>query len=150
MPEVSFYHLERQSLDEALAQLLEKASAAGLKAVVRVSNTMLLTSLDKALWEKPVGSFLPHGTANSPNTNQQPVFISDGDDNPANATLLFVVNDAEFEGIDSYDRVFYMFEGQNQLNVEHARAIWKTLRDKGVALKYWQQGERGNWQLKAS
>ena len=149
MPEVSFYHLERQSLDEALAQLLEKACQAQLKSVVRVSNTMLLNSLDKALWEKPLNSFLPHATAKDKFLQQQQVFLSENDDNPAKATLLFIINDAEFSSFEGYDRVFYVFEGQNQLNVDHAREIWKKLRDEGVSLKYWQQGERGNWQLKA-
>lgn len=150
MTEVSFYHLERQSLDEAMAQLLAKASQASLKAVVRVSNDMLLKSLDRALWEKPVNSFLPHATAKDANSELQPIYITAGLDNPAVATVLVVVNDADFAEFEAYDRVLYVFEGQNQLNVEHARGQWKGFRDKGVTLKYWQQGERGNWQLKAS
>jgi DNA polymerase-3 subunit chi len=150
MTEVSFYHLERQSLDEALALLLGKASQASLKAVVRVSNSMLLTNIDRALWEKPTNSFLPHGTKKDGDADQQPIFITEGDDNPASATLLFIINDAEFGNYENYDRVFYIFEGQNLLNVEHARGQWRELRDRGDTLKYWQQSEQGNWQLKAN
>lgn len=150
MAEVSFYHLERQNLSDALAQLLEKASQASLKSIVRVSNLMLLSSLDKALWENPNDSFLPHATAKDKFSQQQPVILTEKEENPNQATLLFVINDAEFAEFEKYDRVFYIFEGQNQLNVEHARTVWKKFRDQGVELKYWQQGERGNWQLKAS
>ena len=44
MTDVSFYHLQRQSLDRALPKLLERVLASSLKALVRSDNPELLAA----------------------------------------------------------------------------------------------------------
>lgn len=149
MSQVSFYHLQHQTVGVALAQLLEKALASGLRAVVRVSSKQMLDKLDKELWQTPIDGFLPHATPSDKSLEQQPIILTEAQDNPANASLLFVINDANFDGFADYERVFYVFDGGNELNVADARERWKSLKDDGVSPQYWQQGERGGWKLKS-
>ena len=150
MPEISFYHLQKQNVADALAQLLGKAYGGGHKAVVRLSNKMLMEQLDKALWDTPIDGFLPHATKKDKQADLQPIYLTLEQDNPANAKLLFVVNDAEFAGFEGYERLLYVFDGASELNVEHARVQWKSLKDQGLEPKYWQQGDNGGWQLKGA
>ena len=62
MAEIGFYHLTRSTLEEALPRLLDKAYAAGQRALVRVGSPERVELLDRALWTFARESFLPHGT----------------------------------------------------------------------------------------
>ena len=61
MGEVYFYHLTRQSINEALAPLLKKCLDNNWRVVVRGTDLKLLEALDEPLWEGPSNEFLPHG-----------------------------------------------------------------------------------------
>lgn len=149
MAEISFYHLQKQTLIEALALLLEKAEQAGLKSVLRFANKALLDDIDKKLWEISPASFVAHGSKNDQFAEMQPIFLTLKDDNPAKAEVLMVINDAGFEGIEAYARVLYIFNGNDGQILNHARDMWKKFRDQNMALKYWRQDEAGRWALKA-
>ena len=84
MTDVLFYHLERARLEAVLPDLLEKTLAKGWKAVVRTGAEADVKALDDMLWTWRDDSFLPHG-AGDPNdaaSARQPVWLTDGDDNP--------------------------------------------------------------------
>ena len=147
--EVRFYHLQRQPLDTALPKLLEKVLEAGLKAVVKVPDGDVLETLDTALWTYDPASFLPHGSARSGHERDQPVFLTTGDDNPADASVLVLVDAVAAPDIDRYDRCLYMFDGRDDAVVTRARAYWSDLKDRGVAMSYWQQRPSGGWEQKA-
>jgi len=59
--EVYFYHLTRQSINEALVPLLKKCLDNNWRVVVRGTDLKLLEALDETLWEGPGNEFLPHG-----------------------------------------------------------------------------------------
>ncbi len=46
-----------------------------------------------------------------------------------------------------FERVFDLFDGNDEAAVVAARLRWKTARDGGHGVTYWQQTERG-WQKK--
>jgi DNA polymerase III subunit chi len=48
--EVLFYHLERQSLDAVLPQLVERALARGWRAVIQAGSEERVAALDSLLW----------------------------------------------------------------------------------------------------
>ena len=148
MPEVMFYHLQRQTLAEALPKLMEKVLQSGQKAVVRTADKVLMRSLDTALWVYDPDSFLPHGTEEHGDQALQPVFLTTGDDNPAGAGILVAVDGAlpdDSSQIEEYDRLLYMFDGRDAAVVTKARADWKALKEKTSELSYWQQTETGGW-----
>jgi DNA polymerase-3 subunit chi len=143
--EYGFYHLTRTPLEPALGRLLERVLVSGQRAVVVASSPERVEALNRALWIFGRDSFLPHGTREDGFAEVQPVFLTDGADFPNGATVLVLVDGAELEPPPQFTRCLYMLEGRDEAAVAQARALWQRLRDRGEALTYWQQSERG-WQ----
>ena len=149
MTDISFYHLLHQPLTSALPKLLEKVQAAGLKAVIKVGSTERMQELDATLWTYHKASFLPHGSQKSKFPEQQPLYFTTEDENPAKATILVLVDSMESPDIDNYDRCLEMFDGTDQEAVTKARSRWKSYKEADHELTYWQQTEQGGWGKKA-
>lgn len=145
MVEVGFYHLTRSSLEEALPRLLEKAYAAGQRAVVRVGNAERLELLNRSLWTYEKESFLPHGSRADGHPEHQPIYLTVGDENPNGATLLFLVDGAEATDAAGFTRCFDLFDGGDPEAVERARVRWRAAVAQGHRCVYWRQNERGGW-----
>ncbi|HXL69192.1 MAG TPA: DNA polymerase III subunit chi, partial [Xanthobacteraceae bacterium] len=62
MTEVHFYHLQRQPLEKALPQLIEKCIERGWRCVVQAASDERLDALDSLLWTYRDDSFLAHVT----------------------------------------------------------------------------------------
>ncbi|MGI9415891.1 MAG: DNA polymerase III subunit chi [Hyphomicrobiales bacterium] len=149
MTEILFYHLERQPLERVLPTLLEKSLERGWRAVVQAGTAERADALDAILWTYREDSFLPHGTAADGNTDMQPVFLTDGEENPNGAQIRFFVDGATSSEVAPYERAVYLFDGHDEEAVAGARKIWTTLRDAGHEVTYWQQSEHGKWEKKA-
>jgi DNA polymerase-3 subunit chi len=149
MTEVLFYHLGRQPLDKVLPGLLEKTLERGWRAVVQAGNSERAEALNALLWTYADESFLPHGSARDGFTDQQPVFLTAGEDNPNAATVRFLVDGAEAGDLRGYARVVYIFDGRDQDAVAQARAAWKNAKGAGFEVTYWQQSDTGRWEKKA-
>ena len=128
MADIAFYHLETQGLEVAMPKLLERVISSGLKASVRIANPELLDSLNKALWSYDPLSFLPHGSKKSGNPERQPIYLSSETENQNGATVLLLVNDAENDGFEDYERCLLMFEGIHIFE----KAICATVFDIGA------------------
>lgn len=146
MTEVSFYHLERSSLEAALPKLLEKVLAAGLRAVVKLGSEERVEALNAALWTYEQGSFLPHGSAADGNGPEQPVWLTAGDDNPGGATVLVLADGAASERMGDYDRCLEMFDGRDESALAAARAHWTAYKERGFQLTYLRQTPAGGWE----
>jgi len=142
---ISFYHLLHQPLNNALPKLLEKVYGAGLRAVIKLASNERMGELDEALWTFNKHSFLPHGHMKNKFPDQQPIYLTTGDDNPAKATVLILVDNMTADDLDKYDRCLEIFDGSNQDAVIAARARWKIYKEAGHELIYWQQTEQGGW-----
>ncbi|MBL4800602.1 MAG: DNA polymerase III subunit chi [Emcibacter sp.] len=149
MTDISFYHLLHQPLTSALPKLLEKVHGAGLKAVIKVGSETRMRELDDLLWTYSKDSFLPHGSMKAKFSDQQPIYLTTEDENPADATVLVLVDSMESEALGQYDRCLEMFDGTDQNAVVAARTRWKSYTDAGYNLTYWQQTEQGGWGKKA-
>ena len=147
MSRVDFYHLQKQSLEEVLPKLLEKAYASGNKIKVKIGTESRVDFLNSLLWTYNDESFLPHGSKKDGAAELQPIWLSAGDDNPNGATMLFLTDDAmPVEGdTENYARIFNIFDGNNPEALQDARNLWKNLRSSGAELHYWQQDNDGRW-----
>ena len=148
MSEIGFYHLTRTSADKALPQLLGRTLAAGHRAVVICGTPDRVEALDAALWLEPEPDWLPHGTAAMGEADLQPIWLTALDENPNGARFLFLIDGANSTRIESFDRVFDLFDGNDEQAVQEARQRWRTAKAAGHSLAYWQQGARG-WEKKA-
>lgn len=143
--EYGFYHLTRTALEPALGRLLERVLASEQRAVVVASSPERVEALNRALWTFGRESFLPHGSREDGFAEDQPVFLTDQADYPNGATVLVLVDGAEADPPPQFTRCLCMFDGNDEAAVAQARDFWRRLRERGEALTYWQQTERG-WQ----
>ena len=154
MTEIWFYHLQRQPLEKALPQILEKSLEKGWRAVVQAKSDERLDALDSWLWTYSEASFLAHGRASDGDGEPQPVYLTTGLENPNGAALRIFVEGAEMapalaEPDAAYVRASALFDGNYEDELFHARAEWKEVKERGFSAAYWQQSENGRWEKKA-
>lgn len=85
LEDIRFYHLQRQTLEEALPNLMVKVAEAGLKAVVKANDQSTLDTLDKVLWDFDPASFLAHDKDGCDYPEDQTFFLTTEDNNPNGA-----------------------------------------------------------------
>lgn len=146
--EVWFYHLERTGLDQALPELLEKTRGRGWKAVVRAGDLARIEALDTWLWTYRDDSFLPHGLVSEPGAARQPILLTAGEENPAEAEALFLIDGAETGELDGYTRCVILFDGGDPEALAKARRQWTQIKASGLSASYWKQTGRG-WEKQA-
>ncbi len=149
MTEVAFYHLQAAPLDQVLPRLLEKTLAAGKRAVVIAGSRARAEALATVLWTYRPDSWLPHGTAEDGDADQQPVWLTEHDENPNGASFLFLTEGADSTAIAAFERCFDLFDGNDEAAVAAARARWQARKQDGHAVTYWRQSATGAWQQMA-
>lgn len=148
MTEIRFYHLQTQSLDQALPQILTKALAGGHRIVVRTASERDTERLNDYLWTFRPDSFLPHGSTKDGYAADQPVFLTAGEDNPNNAGVLILTAGVPANDIAGYTLCCEIFDGRDAGAVSAARERWKSYKADGHDLTYWQQNDKGGWDKK--
>jgi DNA polymerase-3 subunit chi len=148
MTEVHFYHLQRQPLEKALPQLIEKCLERGWNCVVQAASDERVDALDALLWTYRDDGFLPHGTDREAEAAQMPVVLTTKDVNPNNAKARFLVDGAVADDLKTYERAIYLFDGNDPDAVDAARDNWKEAQGEGFETIYWQQDANGRWEKK--
>ena len=148
MSDIRFYHLERQSLDQALPALLSKALKNGHRIVVKIPDEREIQRLNDYLWTWRPDSFLPHGSAKDGFGEDQPVWLTSGEDNPNGADVLILTHGTTSESLADYALCCEMLDGRNDEAISAARQRWSAYKEDGHQVTYWQQTEKG-WEKKA-
>lgn len=150
MTEIRFYHLTRRPLEAVLPVMLERTvNRDGKRAIVMASSSERVEALNAHLWTYDDRGFLPHGSRVDGHAERQPVWLTDSDENPNGATVLFLADGAVSTQIDAVELVCELFDGNDPEATQAARGRWKAYKEAGHALTYWQQTERGGWERKA-
>ena len=149
MAEVLFYHLTTHRLERALPALVERTVERSWRAVVRTVSEERAIELSDLLWTFRPDAFVPNAHAGDDlEPEPQPVWITVEDDAPNEADVRFVVDSASPPDEVDVERLVLMFDGDDEDAVSAARRHWKTFRDAGHTLTYWQQDEGGRWSKK--
>ena len=145
MAEIGFYHLTATPLERALPRLLERAVSGGHRVLVRAASAERVEHLNAVLWTYDEASFLPHGSARDGNAAVQPIWLTEGADNPNAASMLVLVDAGDELAADLvlFTRVADLFDGGDPEAVAAARARWREARAAGHTLTYWQQTPSG-------
>ena len=143
MAEIAFYHLLSTPLERALPKLLERALAQGYRVLVRAASSERVEHLNTSLWVYEEASFLPHGSARDGNVADQPIWLTDRDENPNRASMLVLVDGVEAVDSSSFARSADLFDGNDAAAVEAALGRWRRAREAGHELTYWQQTGSG-------
>lgn len=147
MAEIGFYHLLATPLERALPRLLERARGQGYRIVVRAASAERVEHLNALLWTYDDASFLVHGTAQDGNAAQQPIWLTERDENPNAAAMLVLVDGVEGADLAAFARCADLFDGNDESAVAAARLRWRRAVAEGHTLTYWQQTEKG-WEKK--
>ena len=143
-----FYHLEASTLESVLPGLLEKTLEKGWRALVKLPEGKL-AQLDNFLWTFREDSFLPHGREDEPQSDLQPILLSSTIESAKGFDAVFLLDGAAIEDMEGVSRAMIMINGRAAEDVQRERARWKTLKETGASLAYYQQNERGRWKKKA-
>ncbi len=143
---INFYHLTQSPIGKALPRLLEKVIAAGMRSVVLLEDEEKVEKLNNELWTYTTKVFLPHGSSKDGYESEQPIYLTAKNENPNKADVLVLIGNAEAKGLNNYKKCLYMFDGNDMPQLQTARSRWKTYKDQGFELIYWQQTEKGNWE----
>ncbi|MCP5404795.1 MAG: DNA polymerase III subunit chi [Pseudomonadaceae bacterium] len=152
---VRFYQVKGETpaaVDAVLPRLLDKAMARQPVLVV-CGNAARMLRLDESLWNDGDDGFLPHGLAEGPFVEKQPIVLAEAgqvDDALWHVRLPVLLAGAEatLEQAMAAEMVLYVFESSEAV-VARAREVWKGLKGReGVSAEYWAQGEKG-WEKKA-
>jgi DNA polymerase-3 subunit chi len=146
--EIGFYHLTRTQVEAALPQLLGRTLAAGQRALVLCRSAERVAAVDAALWECAEPDWLPHGTAADGDADLQPIWIAADDAAPNGARFLFLIDAAESTRIGEFERVFDLFDGNDEAALAAARVRWRAAQHTGFTITYWRQTARG-WEKQA-
>ncbi len=73
-----------------LPKLLEKTLASEKRAVVLAASVDRVEALAAQLWTYDPDSWLPHGTARDGSPEEQPIWLTERDENPNGAAFLFL------------------------------------------------------------
>ena len=146
--DISFFHMTRTTLEAALPQMLEKTLERGQRAVVRAGSAERAEALNGWLWTYRDRTFLPHGSAQDGHAALQPVWLTDKDERPNDAQVLFLTDGASSDRPQDFERCAVLFDGNDEAALAAARAQWAGLKDAGHELTYWQQSDEGRWEKK--
>lgn len=142
--EISFYRLTTLPIIKAAPKLIEKIYYAKQRLVVIVEDQVMLAAIDNSLWTYSTKHFIAHATCNDPYPEDQPIYITDKLENPNNSTLIMVLGKVELDNFKA-DKYLYMFDGNDQTQLEFARNKWQKAKDSSN-VTYWQQSENGAWE----
>ena len=113
-------------------------------------STERVEALAALLWTYRPDSFLPHGTARDGEPGRQPIFLAaageGGSENPNNAPVLILSDGARHPGLGDFRLVCELFDGHDEAAVAAAREQWRTCKEAGHAVVYFQQADTGKWQ----
>lgn len=149
MADILFYHLTQSTLDEALPGLIERSLARSWRVTIQFVTEERLKKMDTHLWTWEDESFIAHGTKQDKYPQLQPVYLTMDADNPNQSQVRFLVEGAECEDSDDYERLVVMFDGQDEAQLLRAREQWKVFKSQSHNLTYWQQTEDRRWEKKA-
>lgn len=147
MADVRFYHMERQNLDQVLPVLIVKALQNGHRIVVKTGQPAQVEAINEHLWTFDPESFIPHGSAKDGNEADQPVWITEKDENPNAADVLILTHGAEAPLPVEFSLICDMLDGRDPQAVAAARTRWTSYKEQNHSVTYWQQGEK-SWEKK--
>ena len=146
--DIGFYHLVRSPLENALPKLLQKVLDSGARAVVMAGSPERVESLTALLWTYNPNSFLPHGSARDGKPEQQPIWLTERDENPNGATILVLTDGASSAALERYARCLEILDGGDPDAVSRSRERWQAYKESGHSVTYYQQTESGGWEKK--
>lgn len=148
--QIDFYHLVGSDLGATVAMLSAKIIGAGHKALILCVQPMA-EPISMALWETQPDSFLAHGMGDHMDNPHAPLWlVHDPASNPIAADYMVMTGGLEPADMNSFARLFTIFDGTSETELTLARQQWKRWSKlEQVKCRYFAQDESGKWGQKA-
>ena len=147
MSKIDFYHLTQTDMEAVLLMLLKKTLAAGKRALVLCPQPAA-SAIDTDLWTRESDSWFAHGLDDADGQDIAKIWISTNMSvNPINAEFAFLLHGSEPADISQFERVFNLFDGRSEAQVQQARDQWKSWGDLVLAERgYFAETDDGRWE----
>ena len=147
MSDIVFYASPRAGLRALLPRLLDACLERGWRALVQTASPEESAQWDEWLWTYAPNSFLPHGLADAPHADEQPVCISHQAARPPNkAEVVFLLEGAHRTDGDKFRRQVYVWEDAGAPEPRAAmEAAWRAHQAAGASCIWWERVS-GKWQ----
>jgi DNA polymerase III subunit chi len=146
MGRIDFYQIGQAGLEPVLLMLLKKTLAAQKKDLI-LCPMPAASALDDALWSHDADSWIAHGLGDADGVEHCNVWIStDMAANPIKGEFLFLLHGSVPTTWDGIARIFYLFDGRSDAQLQQARDQWKEWQGRADSkLSYFSQNARGGW-----
>ena len=148
MTVISFYHPQKNLLDQAVFALLHKSYRAGKRSLVLVEQKDRLQYIDMMLWSHDANSWLPHGSDEGDDCIEHPILLSTEDINRNEAQYLFLLDGMRSSKIKDYERCFELYNESLGLSAEEAWEALCACVDSKDQVSYWIQNTSKVWEKK--
>ena len=146
---ILFYHVTQSRVEDTGLALLTRAQGAGWRVMLRGTDLARLDQLDARLWVDPEDGFLPHGLQGGENDADQPLLIGLGPITNGARALMLMDGAQPLPGeAAGLDRVWVLFDGNDETAVAQARTLWRQVTAEGLHAQYWSE-ETGRWAMKS-
>ncbi|MBF0424536.1 MAG: DNA polymerase III subunit chi [Magnetococcales bacterium] len=135
-----------------IATLAAKAIERGLRAVVVVADLEQARLLDAFLWRFPDDGFLPHGLADEPDPERQPLLIATAPGDSNAATVLIAAADRPIADPGRFDLIIdfaVTSADPDQAGNLASRQRYGHYRQLGCRMEYWVQKPAGGWEKRS-
>ncbi len=138
---INFYQTNdilHKSITPILIKILEEKK----QALIFCQDLELLGQIDDGLWSFSKTKFIPHGKENDNiKANQQPIFLSNNQENLNNANYLITFSKVEDEFIQKFEKTFYFF---NDNSLKASKELWRYYKEKSATLNFYKK-EQDKW-----
>jgi DNA polymerase III subunit chi len=150
MPEIWFYHLERQPVESVVPRILVGMANRDMSVTLVARTRQALDQISNQLWTSEDTSFNAHGISGDPNPDWHAIWLTTESDGFASRPYQMFIEGLEPEVLDGLVRASIFFDGNEEPAVANARVQWKRFKAQGCAIKYWKQAADGRWQDQAA
>jgi DNA polymerase IIIc chi subunit len=112
-------------------------------ALIYCAAESQIKELDNSLWSYGKNKFIPHVTIfdNNFEFKNQPILISNQEENSNNANYLILVDEAQTGFVSSFSRVFYFYDSASQNIAKQLAKKYSSITNKTNSFKK----EDGKW-----
>ena len=140
MPQVDFYQLSRDPVEQALPGIARRVLEGGARLLVVSADRPQLDRISRGLWEAGPETYLANDHADAALPGVQPILLADAC-HALNGARMIALADGEWrDEALTFDRAFYFFD---DTSIDIARTSWRTLsKTEGVEPRFWKQDGR--------
>jgi DNA polymerase-3 subunit chi len=144
---IQFYQLLTTPLHVAMPALVNKAVTSGFNICI-TTGVENIAALSDALWEQEGSVFLPNCVSDDASAAIHPIILSEVPTKTNQARLLIITNGLEYLEAMGFERVLFIFDGNDATELTNARNLWKQYKNAGMELIFYEQQQNGTWSKK--